>query len=388
MQEDGIDYSRIKVDEEPRWSQTSLKIIDLCPKQYFFSRVLRIQRIAAPEMIRGTILHNLIENFWKIEKGVYVPIPRYKTEDAFAGVSRARVANTRREAYKTGRTRDGLVDKRVLGILWSKSFVEETEEMARLIYRRYTKEDEKERVRNGKRRVELNLLGEILFEGKRIEYETKIDELLPSYENSTLILRDHKTGYIKMPREFVDHDLQFSFYAFALWNELTNENSPLREDYPCLANKSLEEFLESLEIQVHHIPPVLTMRRKNFAEYEIPKESVFIPTRRSPQQILDLFKTILDKKELLKKRAFNPTTNTSICAYRCGYNHFCRSTNPEEILREAQRVQEERQIEENSLFNWAGICINSSMREKKPKSPRQERQRVMRLMKKNNELIF
>ena len=384
VEEQKIGYEQIKVDENHFWSQTSLKCIDDCPKQYFLSRILNLERKTLPSMIRGTILHEMIEKFWREEGGIYIPIPRYKDENAFAGVSRSRIANVRREAYRKGKTRDGLIDKETLGILWSKKFIEETEEMARIIYRRYIEEDEIERVRTGRRLAEVSLEGKIIFKEEEICYRTKIDEILPP-----LTIRDHKTGYSSIPKEFIEGDLQFSFYALALWNELQNRNSTLQNFYQGFSGMPLEEFLENLEIQIHNVPPVLRMREKGFREEAIPKKSSFISTRRNSQQIQELLKTILSYKELLKRRDFHQTTNTSICSYRCGYSEICPSINPNEILRKAKKIQEEKRNSENALFVWAGIPlehIESQYKEKKPKQKPKGKQKVMRLMKKTNEL--
>ncbi|MEM4181982.1 MAG: PD-(D/E)XK nuclease family protein [Candidatus Pacearchaeota archaeon] len=379
-----IDYNNIFVEENPAWSQTSVKCMGICPKQYFFSRVLKLQRKATPDMIRGTIIHGMIEKFWKEENGVYIPVPRYGNEDSFAGVARSRIANARREAYRTGRTRDGLIDENILSILWSKRFIEETEEMARLVYRRYTTEDEIERVASGKRLAELSLSGEVDFDGKKISYTTKIDEVLPP-----IVLRDHKTGYTKMPSEFVHKDLQFSLYALALWSEIQKLNSPLQKDYGDYYGMSLDEFLENLEIQIHHIPPVLRMREKGLPESEIPTESLFIPTKRNSEQIKELLRTIISYTEILKRKDFRQTTDTSVCTYKCGYTEICPAINPEEILRRAEEVQNKAKEEENSLFLWAGVPIersDSQMRKRKTKQKVYEKQKVMRFMKKTNEL--
>lgn len=367
-----LDFDKIFIEENPFWSQTSLKSIDVCPKQYFIYSILRLKRDVGAEIIRGQILHDLIEKFWKVENNVYLPIPMYKDEKAFSGVVRSRLAYIRKEAYEKGKIKEGYVNKETLNVLWSKKFIEETEEMARLIYRTYVKDDEIKRVSTGKRKAEISLEGKVIFEGEEIKYKTIIDELLPP-----LILRDHKTGYLELKKEFLDNDLQFSFYSFALWNEFQKESSPLRSYYGEYFGIGLDEFLRNIEIQIHHIPPVLRMKEKGLSENEIPKESVIIKTKRDSKQIYDLFKTILAKRKLLLDRNFHPTTDTSVCSFKCNYRRICPYIDTEEILRKLES--------KDTLFQWAGISCESNYNEKKIKQKSLQKQISMRLIKSKNE---
>ncbi|MEM4331067.1 MAG: PD-(D/E)XK nuclease family protein, partial [Candidatus Pacearchaeota archaeon] len=347
--EKDIDYKRISLEEKVFWSPTSLKMYDECPKQYFLYKIIKAERKAQPEIIRGNILHRMIENFWKVKDNRYVDTPSYKDEEAFAGVARSRIAFVRKEAYEKRIIKEGYVDENLLCVLSSKRFIEETEEMARMIYRRYSKEEEKEKVKSGKRKAEITIEGYINFDNEKIFYKAKIDELL-----TPLIIRDHKSGYYLLSEEFIKKDLQFSFYALSLWQALQKEDSLLKKDYMEYANLDLESFLDLLEIQIHHIPSLYRLREKNLP---LPIESQIISTKRNVNHIKELIYTLKQKEAQINSRNFHPTTNTYICSYKCGYKEICENFDTERIIKRIEEENLKRKKEENSLFEYFDIRI-------------------------------
>jgi hypothetical protein len=360
------DYQSIKIENEPDWSPSRILVADRCMKEYFFKYVLHEKQKTSASELRGSVMHNRIEKFWKRnKKGFY--IPSFKSEESFAN----RVAGDLKMIAVSGEYNGRELDDSK-GFIFSDAFQDETKLMAKSVYKRYIREGVclNERGMIFPKELRINRKLE-LKSGRVIKLNSIIDELRPE-----LTIRDHKIGYKTILKEAIENDIQFTHYLFSVFLELQDEKSDLKNFYSNYLGISLNDFLEVAKVEFHHVSQNHLPEEKREEELS----QIYI-SKRNRTQVANLVRKICQCEDMIKRREFFPTTDNSACHFRCKYGlEKCIDVKPEEIIAKSEG-------EKNSLLIFSGV---SSPYEKgciiKPEIPEKPRQKTMRLMKKTNEL--
>ncbi len=341
----------LTVQEHPIWSPTRLDCAEECMKSYWFNYIKHVPHNVNPSIARGRLIHSLIENFWKTDEKSGLLIPTSKSREGFMGRA---AGDWKRNYAKTGTCGNQKIDWDYQGQQWDINYINEIRDISRRVYNRLTTEEP---------RLAAEVTLHVEYEG--LKFMAKIDEL-----RKDLVIRDHKSGY-KTPREhYLDKNIQMTDYMLCLWVSLQDPRSTASQLYPEHTGISLEDFLETSRVEIHHLP-----RRRNCAPEEENITQLY-PATRTVESFNDLVKATRSKESALERRDFHPTKGRH-CDY-CFWAKDCEKYNPE-------KEHEGEYEKEMPLFAHTGI-ENKSFGKPPQKVRRSPKQKTMRLMKKTNEL--
>jgi len=228
----------LKVDETPCWSPTRLGADDRCKKSYWFQYFRHLKHTITSNIAIGKLEHRMIENFWKQDPDTRLLLPGYKSYQSFVNSA---VRDWKFLYVERGESDGQKIEwSKYDGNGYSSWLIGRIAEIAGMIYTRYMNEEPR-------LETEVSMQGEI----DDIEIMAIADEL-----RKDLVIRDHKSGKMKIGEYFLKNNNQMTLNLMCLFNCLQSPYTTIiPEIYPKYKGIGLDEFLDIAKIEIHDISP-------------------------------------------------------------------------------------------------------------------------------------
>lgn len=332
----------LKIDENPWWSPTRIRIMEDCKKKYWFEYIFHLKHKVPSSFIIGKHNHKINEKMWLEEPYTKKLIPGYKSYESCVKIS---VRDWKFKYAKTGECEGMKIEwNKYDANGWGKRLIGRIAETAGISYTRAMNEEP---------RLKSELEMKVEFDG--IKIMARVDEL-----RKNLVIRDHKSGREEIKEYFLKKNIQMTLCAMCLFASL-QESSIASEIYSQYKGISLNEFLDALVIEINDIYP----RVENGVHKSTSK--IYL-SKRTEKDFNDAIEIIEAGKKTLKDRDFHPSKEN--CDF-CVYKRDCDKYEPLDY--------HENEYEKNfPLFASVGILINNC----KPKVKKRRLQKTFRFKSK------